>query len=108
MGKLIYGPWRAELQIEDRTLHHLRVVILGKLRRGEAFSMTWESSRDEGSGQDLIWLHPSIPMQMRFNGNRQPSLNRAWIDALMLTANENTGLRLVEEPDDRTRGARNR
>lgn len=98
MGKLIYGPWGAELQIEDRTLHHLRVVIFSKLKKGESFTLLWESTRDEGSGQDVLWLNPSVPLHLKFNGNRRPALNRAWIDALMLAANDAIGLRMVDEP----------
>lgn len=98
MGKLIYGPWGAELQIEDRTLHHLRVVMFAKLRRGESFTLLWESTRDEGSGQDLLWFSPGVPVQMKFGGNRRVVINRAWVDALMLTANEGMGLRCVPEP----------
>ena len=100
MGKFFYGPWGAELQIDDRTLHHLRAVIVAKLRRGESFTFAWDSTRDEGSGQDLFWLSPALPLHFRFNGNRRPTLNRAWVDALMLTANESSGLHAVDEPHE--------
>lgn len=94
MGKLVYGNFGAELSIEDRSLNHLKVVILAKLRRGENFSLTWENDQ----GHYVIWLHPSIPVFFKFNGKREPTINRAWVDAMMLTANSNTGLTLVPEP----------
>lgn len=98
MGKFVYGAptWSAEF--DDRALAHLRVVILAKLRRGESFSLSWEVESSHGGGRSSIWLHPAIPLQFEFFGSREPMLNRAWIDALMLTANSPNGLQLVPEP----------
>ena len=42
MGKLIYNSSTREIEIDDRTLAHLRVAILNKLRRSESFAMTWD------------------------------------------------------------------
>jgi hypothetical protein len=41
-----------------------------------------------------------------FNGSKQPTLNRAWIDELLATANSAGGLQLVPEPDGEV-GAQN-
>ncbi|GAA1507622.1 hypothetical protein BJ978_000746 [Agromyces terreus] len=100
MGKLIYNSSPRELDIDDRVLAHLRVAILNKLRRGESFSMTWEHGLVNGSGRTTIWLHPSIPLQFVFSGNRSPKLNRIWIEQLLLTANSTSGLQYVPEPDE--------
>lgn len=99
MGKLIYGApaWTAEF--DDRALAHLRIVILAKLRRGESFSFSWRYEATHGAGRSTLWFHPSIPLQFEFFGGREPGLNRAWIDALMVTANLPSGLELVPEPD---------
>ena len=51
-----------------------------------------------GGGRSTIWIHPTIPVQFNFLGSRQPALNRAWLDALIVSANSVDGLRLVEEP----------
>ncbi|QTX03575.1 ATP-dependent DNA ligase [Agromyces archimandritae] len=99
MGKLIYNSSPRELDIDDRTLAHLRVAILGKLRRGESFAMTWDHGLDHGSGRTTLWLHPAIPLQFVFSGNRPPRLNRLWIQQLMLQANTAAGLQPVPEPD---------
>src|SRR5699024_9697333 len=61
MGKLIYGQGRREVEIEDRTLAHLKAVILIKLRRGESFAMSWPHGLDSGSGRSTIWMNPTIP-----------------------------------------------
>jgi hypothetical protein len=98
MGKLIYNSSSRELEIDDRTLAHLRVAILNKLRRSESFSMTWEHGVEQGSGRTTIWLHESIPLQFVFSGNRPPTLNRLWIEQMLLAANSTSGLQFVPEP----------
>ncbi|QEO14188.1 ATP-dependent DNA ligase [Agromyces intestinalis] len=99
MGKLIYNSSARELEIDDRTLAHLRVAILNKLRRSESFAMTWEHGLENGSGRTTIWLHESIPLQFVFSGNRQPKLNRLWVEQFLLTANSTAGLHWVPEPE---------
>ena len=100
MGRLIYNSSQRELEIDDRTLAHLRVAILNKLRRSESFASTREHGLENGSGRTTLWLHESIPLQFVFSGNRHPKLNRAWIEALLLQANSTAGLLLVPEPDE--------
>jgi hypothetical protein len=51
-----------------------------------------------GSGHSSIWIHPTIPLQFNFLGNREPRLNRAWVEELMQLANTPAGLRLTPEP----------
>ncbi|UOE43725.1 ATP-dependent DNA ligase [Agromyces larvae] len=99
MGKLIYNSSARELEIDDRTLAHLRVAILNKLRRSESFAMTWEHGLENGSGRTTIWLHESIPLQFVFSGNRQPKLNRLWVEQFLLSANSTGGLHWVPEPE---------
>ena len=98
MGTLLYGTPPSALEMSDRLLSHLKPVIVNKLRRGESFLLSWESSRDEGSGRWSLWMHPSIPLQFRFDGSRAPSLNRNWLDALALSAGSAEGLRVIAEP----------
>ncbi|WP_173922736.1 ATP-dependent DNA ligase [Agromyces sp. Marseille-P2726] len=100
MGKLIYNSSSRELEIDDRTLAHLRVAILNKLRRSESFSLTWEHGVEQGSGRTTIWLHESIPLQFVFSGNRPPTLNRLWIEQMLLAANSTSGLQFVPEPTE--------
>ncbi len=97
MGVLYYGADGSELEFDDRLLAHLKVVIVGKLRRRESFTLSWELEHAQGSGRETIWLDPSIALRFRFFGGRPPQLNRAWIDALTRTANKGD-MRLVPEP----------
>jgi hypothetical protein len=99
MGKLLYGPQQRAIDVDDRALAHLKIVILAKLRRREAFAFSWENDRDSGGGRGTIWLDSAIPLEFVFHGSRSPSLNRAWIQAMNATA-EHGDVRLVPEPDD--------
>lgn len=98
MGTMYYGFGRRDIEIEDRTLMHLKVVIITKLRRGESFCMSWPHGVDKGSGRSSIWLHPSIPLEFSFAGNRPATPNRAWIEALLHSANGPDGLQMLSEP----------
>jgi hypothetical protein len=98
MGKLIYGPQGAEFDFEDRLLAHLRIVIVMKFRRRESFTFNWDLDVGAGGGRMSLWLDPSIPLQFRFYGGREPALNRAWVDALASVAASSAGLVPVAEP----------
>ena len=100
MGKFIYNSSLREIEIDDRTLAHLRVAILNKLRRSESFAMTWDHGVENGSGRTTFWLHESVPLQFVFSGNRPPKLNRLWVEQLLLTANSSAGLQAVAEPTE--------
>ncbi|MFG6443891.1 ATP-dependent DNA ligase [Microbacterium sp. P06] len=97
MGKFMFeGQLKADF--EDRLLSHLQTVIGAKLRRGESFHFTWKDDLSIGNGRTSIWVHPSSVLTYKYYGGRQPALNRAWIDALMYTANSPRGLYVVPEP----------
>ncbi|WP_238476306.1 ATP-dependent DNA ligase [Agromyces mariniharenae] len=93
MGTLIYNGG-ISLAVDDRTMAHLQVVIINKLRRRESFTFTW----DDGAQQTVCWIGPSIAIEFVYSGNRRPALNRAWLELLALSANANSGLMAVPEP----------
>jgi hypothetical protein len=95
MGKLIYGN-DSSIVLDDRLLAHLKVAVIAKLRRDEKFSLSW--MHDDGGGRSTIWVHPGIPLRFQFDGSRAPVLNRAWVEALVMSANSTGGLQLVPEP----------
>ena len=97
MGTLHYDVV-SQVQFDDRALAHLEVVIASKFRRGESFNFSWVKDAAVGSGRTTIWMHPAIPLVYEFEGGRKPSINRAWLEALMQTANSASGLQLVDEP----------
>lgn len=104
MGKFMFeGVVRVDF--EDRILAHLHAVIGTKLRRGESFYFTWKDDPSIGDGRTSIWVHPRSTIVYKFYGSRRPALNRAWVDALMSTANSGTGLYVVPEPAPAHRAA---
>ena len=96
VGKLIYKGGGQPIEIEDRTLAHLRLVFMTKLRRGEPFS--FETQSRMSTHRVDLWVHPSLPLQFHFTGSRPPKINHRWIEVLMDSANSADGLRVVPEP----------
>lgn len=99
MGKFIYEGG-VKTEIEDRALTHLQLVITAKLRRGEPFPFSWREDASVGGGRTTVWIHPGSSLVFKYFGSRQPSINRAWIEALAFTANAPAGLYLVPEPTE--------
>lgn len=100
MGRLTYDGTIA-VDFDDRVLAHLQLVIGIKMRRGESFHFSWRDEASIGDGRTIIWIHPRVSMVYKFFGGRSPSINRAWVDDLMVTANSAAGLHLVPEPPHR-------
>jgi hypothetical protein len=94
---MVYNALGQSFDIEDRTLSHLRLVFMNKLRRGEPFM--FHHGAGDGSGSRSLWIHPAIPLVFHFYGSRQPAINRRWIEELMSAANGPAGLTIVAEPD---------
>lgn len=98
MGKLVYGLGNLEVEIEDRVLAHLQIVVTAKLRRNEGFMLTWTDEPSVGDGRSSIWLHQAIPLHFKYDTNEQPEINRQWLEVLTVSASNAVGMRLVEEP----------
>lgn len=99
MGKFIYEG-SVKTEIEDRALTHLQLVITAKLRRAEPFPFSWREDSSVGGGRTTVWVQPGSSLVFKYFGSRQPSVNRAWIEALAFTANAPSGLYLVPEPQE--------
>ena len=99
MGRFIYTTPSHSVEIEDRTLAHLRIVIMNKLRRSESFMFDVESG--DGSGRRSFWMSPSVPIHFQFFGSRTPRINREWVEELMLVASGSNGLSIVPEPAEK-------
>lgn len=97
MGKFIYEGG-VKIDIEDRALTHLQLVMTAKLRRGEPFGFTWKEDMSIGGGRTTVWVHAGSALVFKYDGSRQPAINRDWIEALAFTANSPSGLYLVPEP----------
>lgn len=93
MGTLSYAG-DTTVEFDDRTLAHLQVVIGAKLRRGESFYFSW---RSPDGGRITVWLHPTLSLRYNYMTNQMPSLNRVWLEQLTETANNASGLQLIDE-----------
>lgn len=104
MGKFVYEQ-TVEVEFDDRLLVHLQIVIGIKLRRGEPFYFSWKDDRRIGDGRTTVWIHPAIALLYKYYGSREPRINPAWVHALEVTANSNSGLHIVPEPEPNGNGA---
>lgn len=84
------------VEIDDRVLAHLRLVVMNKLRRNEPFM--FDVDVNDGSGRRSFWIHASVPIQFHFYGGRRPRINRVWVEELVLSASSPNGLVIVPEP----------
>lgn len=97
MGWLYYGDTIEPIEIEDRALAHLKVVISTKLRRNESFTLSWQHPPSGPTGRSTIWLHPSIPLRFVFSEAERPELSAEWITALANSASSTGGITLLPE-----------
>jgi hypothetical protein len=94
MGSLHYGSPPASFEIDDRTLAHVELVMLAKLRRNESFALTIDG---DGDSRQTIWVNASATLRFEF-GSPTTDINREWLDELIDSANTTTGMRIVPEP----------
>ncbi len=99
MGRLYYGAQSEAVEVDDRALMHLQVVMLAKLRRNEQFAFTWDRPIDQGSGRQTLWVEPSIPLRFQYDRRTSGEFNREWVDRLMSGANGPNGLTVLPEPE---------
>jgi hypothetical protein len=100
MGYLSYDHSTVEIHVDDRTLAHLQIVIINKLRRHESFAFSWTEPVTAGSGRGTIWVHPATNLHFRFDGNRPPTINHTWLALLVESADSGHGLCITPEPLD--------
>ena len=90
-----------EFEFDDRTATHLQIAISAKLRRAEHFFLTWQISHKQGSGRHSIWIDNGVPLHFFFSGSRAATVNRTWLDQLMLTSATPMGMQVGEEPAEK-------
>jgi len=94
MGHLRYGSPAQTFDIDDRTLAHVEIVTLAKLRRGEPFALTIPSPT---GGRSTLWVNASSALVFELDGESGP-IDRAWLESLIEAANGAAGLRLPAMP----------
>ena len=93
MGTLSYNG--VEIEFDDRTLNHLQVVMVQKLRQNESFVLSWRNA-DTGC-RHSVWMHPTIPLHFEYSDPHTPAMNRDWIADLTRSANSTQGLVALSE-----------
>jgi hypothetical protein len=91
MGYLFYGNTAEPIEIPDRLLAHLKVVVATKLRRSESFTLSWRHTEDIPGGRSTIWLQPSIPLRFVFHSDSE-TLDPELLTRLAHAANTSQGL----------------
>jgi hypothetical protein len=99
VGLLTY-PMRGlpPMNIDDRALAHLQVVIGSKLRQRQSFFLSWIDGSKKGGGHTSIWIDPTIQLAFTYDTNQRHHINRSWLDSMMASANSATGLLITDEP----------
>jgi hypothetical protein len=95
MGTLFYAD--QAIDMDDRTLAHLKVAVVTKLRRGESFTLSWTHAEDQPIGRTTIWMHESIPLRFEFGEPEAPQLHREWIEEILRSATTTGGIQLTAE-----------
>ncbi len=96
MGRMTYSE--IPVEIDDRPLRHLEIVIGTKLRRREAFLFCWREPPEFGSGRGAVWLAPGIPLRFSYASRAVGEINERWLRDLEVAANGTRGLGLTAEP----------
>ncbi|MDF2991068.1 MAG: hypothetical protein K0S37_1582 [Microbacterium sp.] len=91
MGTLFYATSTESIEIPDRVLAHLKVVVTTKLRRSESFTLSW-THVDGAVGRTTLWLQPSIPLRFAFDSVEPETLNATVLKNMADMANSSAGL----------------
>lgn len=91
MGHLYYGTSTSPIDIPDRLLAHVKVVMATKLRRGESFTLSWSSP----AGRESIWVQQSIPLRFVFASAEPETLDPELVSRLAHLASMSGNLPLA-------------
>lgn len=98
MGALYYGTDSEPIEIPDRLLAHIKVVVISKLRRSERFTLSWASPSGSGGGRATLWLDPSIPLRFVFDSAEAEALDPVLLHELAHQASSVRGLVIELDP----------
>ena len=71
-----------------------------QLRLGNSFPFTLEGDHvPAGRGRHVLWVHPAIPIQFRYQVDRRTiAINPHWVAGMATSAAGEQGLRILPEP----------
>jgi hypothetical protein len=94
MGVLLHGP--LELEVDDRVLTHMEIIIVNKLRRHESFLLSWLEDASSDTGRNALWLSAGHPVHFRYGTGRASTIDKDWLRILEVGANGPRGLVAVD------------
>jgi hypothetical protein len=103
VGVLRYGTPPESIELDDRELAHLQIVILTKLRRKESTSVAVGYAAGAHHGRITFWISPAVPLQFKYFEANRPAIDLARLDQLMAEANSTDGVQLMPEIDTAAR-----
>ena len=92
-----YGSPTRGCEFDDRTLAHLALVIIGKIRRGEEFTFSFGGT----DGPTSLRMTRSAHLRFDFEDSARVSIIRDWIEVMEDAADSPDGLRTLTEPHTR-------
>ena len=93
MGKLFYGSAPQPIDIDDRLLQYLQVVLSTKLRRSESFTITWTDT-DAAHSRTTLWIQPAISLRFQYSSAESERLSGGYLRQLADQAAMSSGLLL--------------
>lgn len=85
MGKLSHGELDVSIDVDDRTLSHLHIVIARKFREGHDFFLSLPDDR-----ANPIWMDHDVPLFITYSAPALSEIDPAWVDRV-LRASEDAG-----------------
>src|SRR5690348_15466068 len=92
VGTLYYGNSSEPIEVPERLLAHIKVVVTAKLRRNERFTVSWTHPDGMTRGRSTIWMDPSIPLRFVFDSAEAEVLDPALLRELANEAASARGL----------------
>ncbi|MFP3465839.1 hypothetical protein [Leifsonia sp. SIMBA_070] len=99
MARLIYGHAAQEYEFDERTLSHVKIAVVTKLRRHESFLLNWQIPVDLGGGRVSLWISREVPMAFVFSRPAPPRLNERWLEVLLQSSQRTGGMVVVSEEE---------
>lgn len=81
------------IDIDDRLLQYLQVVLSIKLRRNESFTITWTDIEAQHS-RTTLWIQPAISMRFVYSSAESQRLSGGYLRQLADQAAMSSGLML--------------
>ena len=96
MGTLRYDPSNPAIELPDRVLQHLHIVVARKLREQQRIAVSIISEKTEPI---QVWLDARIPIVITYATGVATTINQKWLAELEATF-ANAVLQLTPEPVD--------